>query len=409
MIYPDPQGLLNAADNVTIDQTGTVVSNTTTPDGVWPIFGYTYIFMDLNFTGYHPDECSTMIELWRFFRWFLLDPSPRAQALSIGTALLKQSIAEAILLQIDRFECDNRVLVSLTYEEQRSGASWDAMLIVAMICLVVPFILGVAAIFRYKKSSRASFLFFLFTTLGGAVILLASVILFYLLPDQDSICILRTWFVGIGFVLLIVPIVSKVLWCLLLVRLSNKFRSSDISWQRLMLPLVIALLLQVVLLILWTSIDPYNSTTVITNPYLGQAIYVCSSEDNWIWFGIEIGAFVGLCALSFVLYCFNSNKQVRNMHDISWSQFTIYNTLIFMIILIPLLAGFENSEEAQYYMITIGLILPSLFTCLTLYGPVVLPSLFRAFGSSISRSTGRSTTKSNSRSSTSGSKDIELA
>ena len=408
LITPNPEGLLNASDGVMIDQTGTVINNLTTPDGVWPIFGYTYVYLDMNLTAYSPADCDTMIELWRFIRWFLLDPSARVEALSIGTALLKLSFAENVVERFEHSQCDGRYIISLTYEDQRIGASWDAMLIVAMICLVVPVILGIAAIVRHKKSARAGFLFFLFSTLSGAILLLVSVILFYLLPDQDSICILRTWFVGIGFVLLIVPIVSKILWCLMLVRLSNQFRSSDISWQRLALPLLIAVLLQAILLILWASIDPYSSTTVVTNPYLGMAVYICSSETNWIWFGIEIGSFVGLCAISFILYCINSNKQVRNIHDVSWSQFTIYNILIFMIILIPLLSGFENSEEAQYYMITIGLILPSLFTCLTLYGPIVLPSLFKAFGTTISRSTTRSNSRSNNSSGTKSKHDTDI-
>ena len=409
LIIPDSNGLLAASDTLIVSSSGTAITNVSIPDGIWPIYGYTYVMLDTNYTGYTPEECQAVLSVWRYIRWMLLDPSARIEALNIGAAMLKLSIAEAVLTRNQKLECNGFNLLDYTYEDQRTGASWDAMLSVAMICLVVPFLLGVAAIFRYKKSARAGFLFFLFSTLSGAVLLLVSVILFYLLPDQNSICILRTWFVGIGFVLLIVPIVSKILWCLILVRMSTKFKSSDVSWQRLAIPLVIAVLLQVVLLILWTSIDPYNSTTVITDPYVGYAIYVCSSESNWTWFGIEIGCFVGLCTFSFILYCINSNKQVRNMHDVSWSQFTIYNILIFMIILIPLLSGFENSEEAQYYMITIGLILPSLFTCLTLYGPIVLPSLFKAFGTTISRSTNKSTSRSNNSGGTKSKHDTELA
>lgn len=397
-ITPDPLALANSSQAISVDvATGTVLDNFTISDDAWPIFGPTYILIDLNFTSFSEMECLSYSAMLRFFLWFLTDESPRIEALSIGTTILSPSKTKPIVDNLRGLQCSDHLILQLTYEDQRSEATWDAMLAVAMICTVVPVLLGGAALFQRRPEAKAGFYFFLFSTLFGALLLLFAVILFYLVPDTDSICILQTWFVGIGFVLLIVPIVSKIIWCLILVRNSRSYKSSDLSLARLAIPLALALAAQVTILVVWVSVDPWSSTTVITNEYLYTAIYQCASEDHWIWFGIEIGCFVFILVGSFVLYCVNSNQQVRALHDISWSQFTIYNILIFMVILIPLLAGFDNSEAAQYFMVSIGLIFPALFTCLTLYGHVVLPSVFKAFGSAISKSSSKSSNQSGNR------------
>jgi phosphate transport system substrate-binding protein len=92
-IIPDSAGLLAASETIVVTATGSVVTNVSIPDGIWPIYGYTYIYIDSNYSGYTPEECDTLLELWDYFRWILLDPSVRVEALAIGTAMLKYSVA----------------------------------------------------------------------------------------------------------------------------------------------------------------------------------------------------------------------------------------------------------------------------------------------------------------------------
>ena len=393
-IYPNAVALEKSSHSSEFDPTtGIALTNYTLPQDSWPIFGYTYILMDLNFTGYTLEMCSVPDEAVKFFLWFLLSPEPRTRALQIGYSVTPLPEAHRVVDYFLTLECAGKKLIDHEFEDQRIGNVWDAMLSIAMICTPFPILLAIGAFLKADQRRKGN-LFFILCTLLGSILLLFAVILFYLVPNVDSICILRTWFVGLGFVMLVMPIVTKVIWGIYLVRQSSQFKSSYISFSRLGVPLFIAIGLQVSLLIIWAIVDPYVSTVVVTNEFFQTSHYECSSDINWIWFGIEIGFFGAFLLFAFVVYWSAGNPRLRQLHDISWMGFTIYNLLVIMVLLIPLLAGFENPEDQQYFIICIGLIFPAMFTSLTLYGPIVLPNLFKVLPN---RSTTRGTSDSGSK------------
>lgn len=53
----------------------------------------------------------------------------------------------------------------------------------------------------------------------------------------------------------------------------------------------VLVLAQLVILIVWSAVDPFRSTRVTVNAIDLTVNYVCTANTPWIWMGIEIGYF----------------------------------------------------------------------------------------------------------------------
>lgn len=370
------KGMLETGNIVTFDQVTNELQNVELPPNCWPIYGVSYILFNTNYTGYTKKDCKPNGEAARFFIWILTTPAASRSALDLDFVAVQGKVNPKVVDMFLHLQCAGEPLIGNDFIDQRKEAVWNAMLILGMVSALVPTLIFVGTLVTKQGVNRLGYSFTL-STLGGAILLLMSVILFYLVPNNDSVCILRTWFVGIGNVLLIVPVATQVFFLTLTIYRSKTASQSQLTFGQILMPIILFVGLQCIILICWVAIDPYSSTVVVINQYERTAYYICSSDNNWIWFGLEIAFFALLLLMAFILNWYARNTSLTQLHYVTWMGFTVYNLLMFLVILVPILAGFDPPEALQYFVVTMGLIYPALFTCLSLYGPIFLPNLFR--------------------------------
>lgn len=376
----DPfNGLIVAGDNPVLDspENGGQPSLLNLPiAGAWPISLYSFFLFNIDYSEVRQEkDCARPSETALFLSWLLTNPEARSDGLRIGYIPSPLSIGANISSLLRRITCAGRPLLPVVYIDQRESGVWVAMLAIAMVCCLFPLAIAVGfGVSDWKRATKIG-VSFIASTLIGALLLLSAVVVFYLLPTNDAICQLRTWLVGMGYVLLITPVCSKVFWLSLASARSRTLKKTNITLFHTLVPIAISLALQITLLVIWSSADPYSSQTEILDIFTREATYVCRSNNIWLWIGLEIGYFALLIILGFLLSFYATETPFATVREVAWIGFTLYNLLVFMIILIPLLGAFENSEDAQYFEITIGLIFSSVFTLLTLYSQYLASGL----------------------------------
>lgn len=118
-------------------------------------------------------------------------------------------------------------------------------------------------------------------------------------PTEDPICMARVWLCSIGITLLLASSISRasqiqtyaqVVCCSLrsiLIPVQMKSRSSvlelkDLASQKLwitFLDVFVMVIIQVVICIIWQTVDPYRSTIVVLDDFHLTAEYHCQSDS----------------------------------------------------------------------------------------------------------------------------------
>ena len=331
----------------------------------WPISGLTYLLLDLNTSHVPAQRCEVLSQIVRWIQWSLLETAPIERAQSSGYTNLPLSMATAVVHNLTALTCNGAPLLQYDFVDQRTSGVWIAMLTIACVCALIPVILFLAFVSKPERRALSNIgLWYTLLTLTGSLLLTTAVVLFYLVPTNDAICGLQPWFVGLGFVFLLTPMLSKVCFLLLVAKDSNIY-----SFVR---PTLIVT--QLIILVIWTSVDLYSSTVIVLDPYTLQAEYQCRSDDIWVWMGLEIGFYglILLLGLALTLLSTRATSTESQCEEIRWIGFAIYNLAIFAAILIPILAALDVTQEIRYFLICLGLIVPAIFIDLALYGQFLL-------------------------------------
>ena len=182
--------------------------------------------------------------------------------------------------------------------------------------------------------------------LFGCVFALCTV---YFLTGEPStnICRARSWFFCLGFSLTFAALFAKT-WRLHKIYLSAlDFQNRPISPAQLLGIMVLAMSPTVILLILWSIINPLEAETITDDSNSDKLILQCQSENQWVWQGCLI-AVNGLLVL-YGCYVSIITRKIRLMFNESrYIGLAIYNVAVFATVGIALGAGLENNLEAWY-------------------------------------------------------------
>ena len=182
--------------------------------------------------------------------------------------------------------------------------------------------------------------------LFGCVFALCTV---YFLTGEPStnICRARAWFFCLGFSLTFAALFAKT-WRLHKIYLSAlDFQNRPISPAQLLGIMVIAMAPTVILLILWSIIDPLEPEPITDDSNSDKLILQCQSDNQWVWQGCLI-AVNGILVL-YGCYVSIITRKIRLMFNESrYIGLAIYNVAVFATVGIALGAGLENNLEAWY-------------------------------------------------------------
>lgn len=258
------------------------------------------------------------------FRWAMLDPSAVKIATDKGAVPLPANLVSYVLDKWFKLECNGELLLRTEYVHQHTSALVKVVLAFSMILWVIALVLVGSA--WYFSSKGRSPLFYCLCLATGASCAFGSIVLFYKIPKHTYICQLRQWMVCVGLTLLLGVMFSRS-W-----QLHSFYRKKDSTTAKrevvASLELIgivgVILVIQLVLLIIWTAVDRFSSYTHFLNSIDLTARYSCHSDHPLVWLLLELGFFLAL--LSWGIYVVYSTWSGKASIDSRWTLIAVYNS-----------------------------------------------------------------------------------
>lgn len=238
----------------------------------------------------------------------------------------------------------------------------------AAMALSIAWATYTAANWRHKiiRSSSPSFLVIMIV---GALLSFATIYTWNLTYISVSTCVLRVWFLNIGFVLMFGALFAKT-WRIYFLwtadPLNKNLRVTDVQ---VFLVVLVALAPQLVLLVLWTAIatptvvyqhpDPWRASLDIADCSTSVAHYVMIALMCGINFALLIwGSILAIQVRRVPLKVYDESKIIG---------FAIYNTLIFSIIVAIIQASGQINQDLLFGLRSVGILLACLVSLSTLF------------------------------------------
>lgn len=189
----------------------------------------------------------------------------------------------------------------------------------------------------------------------------------------DEICMVRVWLGGIAFSISYGGLIIKNfrLWRIFKDKsLETKAASDSELILKGILPVLAA---EVVILVLWTTIDPMKVVIVEESPFLSEAQVYVSCRSTSIWPVVVYLVTKGLLLIFGVVVYYNTRdleKKYNESKEIGWS---IYNTVLFgfLAVLANLMVDYNVMLEGAVVTIAIFVI------CASVIGFVFAPKFWR--------------------------------
>lgn len=377
-VSSNPPDLTVALTGATFDQylvTSALIDSSAAD--AWPIGGPTYVILR---TGTNSSlSCDNQRELLLFWKWTLNNSVAQKRLVFDGYSSLGDTVHELVLEKLSTMTCASTgvSIIADIALKQNSGAGFIALLTVAEV-LAALVVLGVVIyLVRDWKKIPPPAMFFFGALLFGAVLTYISLGWFYMIPKEKYVCQLRKWFVALGFSCMFGAIFVRAFQIqnILLLSKSSKILTSKTRQLKSLLVLVgtymVIVGVQVVLLIIWVSVDPWVPTHSGVDTLRGTYTYICSSKNNWVWFGLEIGFFASL--LLFGLYVVYRSWDMKHLIiESKYLAVTVYNSLVIMIIVIILFATLASSDSLVFYVSVAAIAFLTSFSIAAFIGPKIL-------------------------------------
>lgn len=210
-----------------------------------------------------------------------------------------------------------------------------------VLSILVTLLVAFAAFMTHKKRDTPAIKYaqyeFLWLLLVG-LLLLALGALVIAIPPADASCVLEIWFINLGYMFELVPLIVKVAATNRLMNASRRMRRVVLPRSTLFGTVAFVGLGVVVYLITWTVVDrpkrgaEFTLTDDVTED--GDTVvsvsYVCSSQTD-IWWYVSI-ACNGLLLISATVLAIQTRKQISTFNESQTLGFMAYSHFIFVLI-----------------------------------------------------------------------------
>lgn len=241
-----------------------------------------------------------------------------------------------------------------TYDERVKDTSIKAIEIATYVFVPIMIIISVIWIIfiiinRELDIIKSSAPLFLVGMLIGSIILYISIILFSPTLNNTGMCISSTWLLSIGFTLLFGSLLVKT-WRIHVIFSNKSLAVFKVSNMHVLIFLSLLLGIDIVLLIIWTSISKTKSIEIIEDIYrISKNYNSCSSNTSgvvllWIIIGykclmIIYAGYLALRVRTIPLKLYDESKIIA---------FCIYNVGLVSIVIIILQATSPTGRYAIY-------------------------------------------------------------
>ena len=346
--------------------------------GVWPIGGPTYVILRTGTGSTLP--CTSQRELLLFWKWTITDPVAQARLSFDGYSTLGPAAHALVMNRLEAITCIDdglSILANHSLVQHVPTAGMIGLLSAAEILGGIALIGIIAYLVLDWQKIPPPALFFFIAMLFGAVLNYISVGWFYLVPTHSYICQLRQWFVAIGFSVMFAAIFVRAfqIQSIILLSKSSKILSSKTRQVKSLIRLIgtfsIIVAVQLVLLIIWTSVDPWVPVHHQVDDLRATYTYICSSNNNWLWFGLEI-AYYGILLVFGFIVVYRSWDLKHLVIESKYLAISVYNSAVIMIIVIILFATLPSNDNLVFYISAAAIGFLTTFSVIAFIGPKLL-------------------------------------
>lgn len=382
---PDDPGIYKAIDKARLDKlnAAALVPLASEVYSAWPIVGFSYLELNNNY-----DDCKQAREMFKWFRWTLVDENARERAEKKGYVPISPSLAQNVLRQLEQVTCDGKALLAKEVIDRHEKGYYNPLLIISIILMSIILLPGLYILFK-SRSNTLSVVYYSLIILGCIVAYL-SVIFFYLEPSVDWVCQLRQWLTALGFTILLGAIFTRTLQIhrIHILDLNNQLQSTPMEKIykgglyafAACLPVILGI--QIVILLIWSLTDKLSATYSVRDELNLTVAWVCKCNHIWLWIGLEISLFaVILFSSSFIIYKTWSFK--AQFFEGRWILISIYNLSVTMGAFIPLYITIKIDDDKLFIMAVTAINFAIISTLALLYIQRIIP-LLEVFRKSVS-------------------------
>lgn len=381
---PDPVGMQKAIENAQYNEDGSADLSDLDSEDAWPILGLTYIMINTS-SNYDSERCARRREFGKLLNWLLTEDWPNTRAGRSGFVMVPSSRKQQIIQLINNITCyttdptnaANTVslgLASFSVRKQRQDAGLPAVFGISMILMAISLVLiGVSVYREWEKIPRPAVLFALLMAVGAAVAYLG-VLMFFLIPVNNGVCELRKWFVCLGFSLMLGSVFTKTLQINSIYRFAKRKGANLSKGIRHMFivssSMLIVLVIQIILLVLWSSLDTWIAATVPVNSVELISEWACTSPTgrSTPFLIVEIIYFGALCFFG-IYVVYQTWDMKYSVTESKWILISIYNCILTMVLIIPLIALLKPNDDNLFYFAGIAITFLAFTTIAAVYIP----------------------------------------
>jgi len=181
-----------------------------------------------------------------------------------------------------------------------------------------------------------------------------------IVPTNDHVCMARVWLGCIAISLMLSCSISRTSNIRSFAK-ADKKRDSIVKFKKLQsqplwrtyLDAIVILTAQLVILIIWQSVDPYRSTIEVLDSFNLVGEYHCIMNTLGFW-GVE-GVFIAIIVTYGVLQLYLSWEMVGNIGLSKWILFSLYNVILTGAACLPIIALISGEQNLCSVVVSGGL------------------------------------------------------
>ena len=207
--------------------------------------------------------------------------------------------------------------------------------------------------------------------LAGCQLVLVSSLIPAVRTINDS-CTPYAWTLSVGATLVFSSLIAKT-WRIARIFESKRMRVKSIKDHKLVIPVLAAVVAELVFNGVWLTVDPLLATELVSSSNSLVHYVACSSNNSVLWYGLTFGMKAAL-----VLYCVRLASQVRKVltafNDSHFIALSVYNVAFSSILVIALLYLLASAPASVYLVRNFITIWCVAVTTLLMLVPKVLQS-----------------------------------
>jgi len=301
------------------------------------------------------------------------------------------TILNSINNVLENIKCNGEIQLYDQTAYDHSETFFIPMFILAMITFVIIEILVLRFCYKQITSEMKINVLYAITIFVGTALNGVSIVYFFKIPYEDSVCLTRALLITSGYSLLYCAITFRTAQIYELYReailVDTDIRSNSKKLCSIMLfekdnrgplklyiiTLFTLLIAQVTILTTWMNYDSYTSHYFAINTRRFVYAYTCNSNYLPYWIAIEIALFVIINLIIIRLLYYTFEKQVEKHKDLKWILLSMNNLILGFIIVIPLTNIIQNDNDV-YAIYSITISFTTIGTVLALvFSPITIP------------------------------------